>query len=109
MENAFKNFFYTGVGFISIAADKFKKAVDELVKDGKLSKEEGKKIVDDFIKSSDERKSEFESTFKNVIEDTIEKLKFASKEEVEKLKNRITVLENLINKNTNKNTDKDKD
>ena len=44
-ENIFKKFVYTGVGFLSLTADKFKTAIDELVSDNKLSESEGKKII----------------------------------------------------------------
>ena len=72
------------------------KAVKELIDDGKLSEEEGKTILDDFFKSSESKKEEFETNFKNVIENTIEKLKFARNKDMEKLKKRIADLEKLI-------------
>lgn len=96
MENLFKKFLYSGVGFVSLASDKFKTAVDELIKDGKMSNEEGKKIVDDFVKNSDERKKEFEKDFNEAVENIIKNFKFAKSEDVEKLRNRVTVLENIL-------------
>lgn len=96
MESLLKKFLYTSVGFVSIAGEKMAKAVEELIDDGKLSEEEGKIILDDFFKTSESKKEEFETNFKNVIENTIEKLKFARNKDMEKLKERIANLEKLI-------------
>jgi len=96
MENVFKKFLYSGVGFVSLATEKFKAAVNELIKDGKLSEEEGKNIVENFSKSSEERKKVFEKDFGIAVENILHNFKFAKSEDVERLRNRITVLENLL-------------
>ncbi len=73
MENLLKKFFYTGVGLVSITAERLQKTVDEMVGEGKVSEEEGKKIVDGFVEDIDKRRSEFESNMKETIDN------FASK------------------------------
>lgn len=96
MENLFKKFLHTGVGFVSIATEKFKKAIDELVKDGKMSETEGEKIVTDFAKKSEDHRKEFEKEFGEAVEKVIKNLKFAKKEEYDKLIKRVENLEKLI-------------
>jgi len=98
MENIFKNFLYTGVGVVSYATDKFKSTINDLIKSGKLSSEEGKKIMDDFVNQSEERKIEYESQFKAAVEKTLNSFKFAKSEDVENLKKRVEILEELIAK-----------
>jgi len=98
MENIFKNFLYTGVGIVSIASEKFKNSINDLIKNGKISAEEGKKIVDDFVIQSEEDRKKYEGEFKTALEKTLDALKFAKKDEVDKLKNRVEVLENLVAK-----------
>ena len=98
MEDLFKKFIYTGVGWISITAEKFKKTIDEFVDDGKISSEEGKKIVDDFLKNSETKRDELESQFKNIVDKVINSVNFVKKEELEKLEKRIIELEAKVSK-----------
>jgi polyhydroxyalkanoate synthesis regulator phasin len=97
-ENLFKNLFYSGIGIISLTADKIQQLVDELIKDKKISTQEGERIVKDFLKSSDEKKKEYEEEFKKIVEKVISKFPFATKKEVEELKAQIEKLEKQINK-----------
>jgi len=93
MEEIFKKFLYAGVGIVSITAEKLQNIVNDLVKDEKLSIEEGKKIVSDFEKNIDGKREEFESQLKNMTEKTIKSFRFAQKDEVDALKARIEALE----------------
>lgn len=68
MENLIKKFFYTGVGLISITAERLQKTVDEMVGEGKVSEEEGKKIVGSFIDDVEKRRGEFETNMKETID-----------------------------------------
>ena len=68
MENLLRKFFYTGVGLISITAERLQKTVDEMIGEGKVSEEEGKKIVDSFIEDMDKRRGEFETNMKETID-----------------------------------------
>jgi len=113
MENTLKKFLYTSVGFASLAKDKMTTLIQDLIKDGKLSEEEGKKIIEDFKKNTDEHKTDFDKKMKDVIDSTVKNLKFVKENEVEKLKNRIDILEKLIKqdeakKKTKKRTTKKK-
>ena len=93
MEDLFKKFLYAGVGIVSLTAEKLQNVVDELVKDEKLSIEEGKKIVTDFEKNVEGKKEEFEAQLKKMTEKTIKSFRFVHKEEVDALKSRIEALE----------------
>ncbi|MCI4667942.1 MAG: hypothetical protein MRZ79_07250 [Bacteroidia bacterium] len=68
MENLLKKFFYTGVGLISITAERLQQTVDEMVGEGKVSEEEGKKIVGSFIDDVEKRRGEFENNMKETID-----------------------------------------
>jgi polyhydroxyalkanoate synthesis regulator phasin len=96
LENAFKKFVYTGVGFISLSAERFKKSIEELIANNKLSEEEGKKLLDEFFKEADTKKDEFESNLKKVMKKAGKKMSFVKAEEVEKLSKRIQELEKLV-------------
>jgi len=105
MEDFFKKFIYTGVGWISVTTDKFKKTIDGFISDGKISEPEGKKIVDDFLKNTETKKDEIETQFGSVVDKIIKSFSFATKTEVEDLEKKIAELEAIIaKKETEKKT-----
>jgi len=103
MENLFRKFVYTGVGFVSLTSERMIKQIEKLVGDGKISESEGKKIVDDFMKNSETKKDELEGQFKSIIEKVVKSFSFATSTDVVKLENRVSVLEALLAKGTTSN------
>ena len=94
-----KNIIYAGVGLASTTSEKIKETIDELVEKGKISDTEGKKIVDDFLNSTEDKRAEFENKLKKTGEKISEKFDFLNKEkEVDGLKARIKELEDQIAK-----------
>ena len=55
-----KNFIYAGVGLATVTAEKAKETIDDLVEKGMISDTEGKKIIEDFFNSTEEKRKEFE-------------------------------------------------
>jgi polyhydroxyalkanoate synthesis regulator phasin len=99
MENLFKKFVYTGVGLVSLTKDKVQKMVDELVDENKISTTEGKKLVDDFFETTDNKRKELETQLKDAVEKMVKKFNFASRKEVEELEARIKELEAALSEN----------
>lgn len=98
MENLFKKFIYTGVGFISLTTDRMKDTVKGLIDDGKISKDEGKKIIEDFTKNTETKKDEIEGQFKSIVEKILKSFNFATTTDMKNIENRIAVLEALLAK-----------
>ena len=98
MEDLFKKFIYTGIGWISVTTEKFKDAIDGFISDGKISESEGKKIVDDFLKNTETKKDEIETQFGSVVDKIIKSFSFATTTEVDALEKKIAELEALIAK-----------
>lgn len=98
MEELFKKFIYTGIGWVSVATEKFKGAIDGFISDGKISESEGKKIVDDFLKNTETKKDEIETQFGSVVDKIIKSFSFATTTEVEALDKKIAELEALVAK-----------
>lgn len=96
MEDLFKKFLYTGVGLVSMTAEKLQESIDELVGKGKISKDEGKKILDDFFDGAESKKDEFESKLKAVAEDVVNSISFPSVKEFQAMKDRIEELEKKL-------------
>ena len=95
-----KKVFYVGVGAIALAVDKTQKLVEDLVQQGKISEEEGKKIVDDFVQSTEVKRGEFETRLRKITDSLAERFDFLSKEEVEEMKKRINELEDQLEGNS---------
>lgn len=73
MEDLFKKVFYAGVGLTAMAAEKVEATVKDLVEKGKLSELDGKKIIDDFFKTTEHKREEFEEKVKKATEDVVSK------------------------------------
>lgn len=93
MEDLFKKFLYTGVGLVSHNAELLQKNVKELIDKGRLSEEEGRKVVDDLIDDTNNKREEFEDRLKGLVDGILGKLDLPSREEVSSLKSRIAELE----------------
>lgn len=95
-----KNFVYAGVGLAALTTDKVKETVEDLVEKGKISDTEGKKIIEEFFKSTESKKDDFEAKMKSLGDNISSKFDFLKKEddEVATLKNRIEELEAKLKK-----------
>ena len=69
MDDLFKKFINTGVGFLSQGNKAVQKAIEKLVQESKISEQEGKKIVDDLLKNSESKRADLEKQFKGLTED----------------------------------------
>ncbi len=98
MESAFKNFMYAGVGLASLTAEKLQKSVDKLISENKISTGEGKKILDEFLKKTENKKKEFEKQLKKITEEVVNKVQLPKKKDIESLEKRIAALEAKVGK-----------
>ena len=62
-----KKYFYSGVGLAAHTAEVVQKSVNELVKNGKVSEADGKKIVGDAIKKVEARRPEIEAKYNEEV------------------------------------------
>lgn len=92
MQNEFKKFLYAGVDLAAAASEKFQKSVTELVENGKISSAEGKKLVDEFLDKTEQRKEEFEAKF-NELKEKVGFTKKTEAEELEDLRKKVADLE----------------
>ena len=92
-----KNFVYAGVGLATLTTDKIKETIDDLVEKGKISDTEGKRIIEDFLNTTEEKRNEFESKLKRTSAKISETFDFNKNDkEMDSLKERIKDLENQI-------------
>jgi polyhydroxyalkanoate synthesis regulator phasin len=93
MENVFKKAAYIGVGIASTAYDTVLDKMNELVKSGKISEDEGKKIVDDLVSDLDTKKGELETRFGNIVKKIVGSLDLPKRSDVHSLKAKIAEME----------------
>jgi len=93
MLDSIHKMFLAGVGLAAMTKDKIDEHVKELVEKGKLTEKEGREIADDMLKKSKQAKEDLEKQVEKLVQQTLQTLKIASKEDVEKLTARIEKLE----------------
>jgi polyhydroxyalkanoate synthesis regulator phasin len=98
MKDMVKNVLYAGIGAAFLTRDKIEELKTELVEKGKLSREEGKEFVDDLIKKSQRAKDELELWINKRVEEKIDQLDLATKDDIADLRRKIEELQVAINK-----------
>jgi len=93
MEELIKKVLYTGVGLVASATEKVQQQVNDLVDNDKISKDEGKKIVDSFVKSTEEKKTELETRLNEMVAGIINKLDLVRKSDIDDLIKKVERLE----------------
>ncbi|HMQ49632.1 MAG TPA: phasin family protein [Saprospiraceae bacterium] len=93
MEDLFKKVLYTGVGLVTNTSESIKKGIDELVNKGKLSEDEGQKVVSNLQKNLETKREEFEAGINNVVAVAMEKLNLPTADAIKSLEKRIKSLE----------------
>ena len=95
-ESIFKKLLYTGVGMAAMTKEKLEETVNNLVKGNKLSADEGKKIIDDFVKNVEDKKGDFEKQMREFIEKTTKKFSYAKKKDMDDLMKKVEELESYV-------------
>ena len=93
MLDAIHKMFLAGVGLAAMTKDKIDEHIKELVEKGKLTEKEGREIAEDMLKKSKQAKDDLEKQVEKQVQQTLQSLQIASKEDVEKLEARIEKLE----------------
>ena len=93
MEDTFKKFLYTGVGMVTSTIEKVQSKINELVDEGKLTENEGRKVVDDLLEDLDHKKDDYEGKVRNFMEGVMSKFDLPTRKEVTDLESKIADLE----------------
>lgn len=96
MEEILKRFLYAGVGFLSLTTSKVKETVDELINNRKLTEEEGKRIIEDFIQKTEHQQHDFEDQIRSVALKFGKDYNSSAESEIKRLKERIAILEDQL-------------
>jgi len=80
----------------ALTEEKLQDITDELIENGEMQKEEGKKFVRDLMDEQKKQKQEMENKISSKVQETIDRADLASKSEVDELKEMIRSLESKI-------------
>ena len=92
LQENLKKYFYSGVGLAAHTADVVQKSVNELVKKGKVSEADGKKIVGEAIRKVESRRPEIEAKYNEAVHKFVK----LTSSEVSKLQKKIEKLEGQL-------------
>ncbi len=92
-ESLIEKILLLGIGAASLTREKINELVDEMVKRGQLTREEGQKIVDQAVASAEREGSQVAGRFSDAYQDTLRAMGIAGRTHVDDLGRRIAVLE----------------
>ncbi len=96
MFDSFKNAFLASLGLVAMTQEKLRCFVDDLVKRGELTAEQGKKILDEFLqKGQSEGRALSEKIAEEVVK-VLQKTPFVSRRELERIEERLRAVETHV-------------
>lgn len=91
-----------GAGLWAITEDKINDLVKELVDTGDISKDEGKKVIQDMLEERKKQTTDLEKKISEKIQESVSKTEIYTKKDMHGLESRIETLEDEIEKIKNK-------
>lgn len=105
MTDIFKKVFMTGIGAVALTVEKAGEIIDELVRKGEITFEQGKEMAkeykDKFSEYKDkfsEYKAEFDVKMESKVKETMRSMNLVTKDEMQALLKRVDALEKAANK-----------
>jgi polyhydroxyalkanoate synthesis regulator phasin len=86
----------TGIGVASLTKDKIEDLAKELIDKGKMSEQEGEKLVQEMLSRAEESRETVKSQTEILVQNTIAKMQLARIEDIELLKGEIERLREEI-------------
>lgn len=93
MESIFRRLLNAGIGVASKTTKFAEGFINDLVEKGKLSEDEGRKFMEDFEREGEEQRRIFEKEMNAYIEKAMQKMDIPSREDFQRLEERISILE----------------
>jgi len=98
MKEMLKNVMYAGIGAAFLTKEKVEDLSRDLIEKGKMSQEEGKQFVDELIRKSENAKDQLDLWINKRVEDRVNQLNLATKDEIAELRRKIEELQVAINR-----------
>lgn len=96
LKDLFTTGLYAGIGLVALTKEKAEEIIQELVKKGEVSKEEGKDLLKNLVDKIDQEKRRLQRKIDEQIELAIKNMNLVRKQEMDELKLKIEELERKI-------------
>lgn len=100
MKEMLKNVLYAGIGAAFLTKEKIEELKSDLIEKGKISQEEGKLFVDDLLRKSENAKDQLNLWINKRVEERIDQLNLATKDEIAELQRKVEELQVALNRGT---------
>lgn len=92
MIDVIKKAVLTGIGIASLTKDKIEDLAKDLIDKGKMSEQEGEKLVQEMLSRAEESRQTMKNQTETLVQKTIDKMHLARMEDVDLLKKEIETL-----------------
>ena len=96
MIDLIKKIVFTGVGLAYLTKDKIEALGKEIADQAKLSEKEGKELLDELMKKSEESRKDVTSQVERFVKDSLEKMNLATRDELLKLEEKVQQLSKAL-------------
>jgi len=96
MLESLRKLVYIGLGAAAISRDKVKQAIDDMVSQGEVSADEGRKLYDDIMNRAEEEARSLNDRIKSQVRQYLTDAGVADRSQIEALAGRIDELERRI-------------
>ena len=100
--DAVRKLMLAGLGLAAVTKGKTESVIQEWVREGELSKEEGKQLLDAWAKRVDQEKEEIQLRVKNEVNRLVASTGMVTKQDLQALEQRIAALETALQAQENK-------
>lgn len=98
MADLLKKIIYTGVGIVTTASEKLQKNIEDISDKGDETQEEGRKIFDEILDTTEAKREEVEGKVKDIVTNIMKSLNIPTKDEFNQLVDRLGALEDAMGK-----------
>ena len=88
-----RRLFDIGLGLIAVTKETTQQVVNELVKKGEMSREEGERFVADLTRKGEKLRGDLSDTVQAAVRSQLEKLNLATRDDLARLERRVAALE----------------
>jgi len=98
MIDLIKKTLFTGVGLAFLTKEKLEELSKTLIELGKLSEQEGKKLIEELSKKAEDARNQIKGQVEKSVKDTLDKMNLATKADLLNLEKKLQKLENALKK-----------
>ena len=96
MFDLIKKAMFTGIGMAALTKEKIEEIAADFVQKGNLSENEGRKLVDEMMKKSEESNEEIKKQLDALVYATIEKMQLARTSQIDEISQALQILKEKI-------------